>query len=100
MQNCNIPAFVCGLVLFICGIVLLWGGLNLPGTTGHDGSWDLTAMTTGASLMALGFGSLAMMVASREQIAAWRVWITIIPGLLGVFAFMAGFFARAGFFLG
>jgi len=96
----NISLFIFGLVIYAMGVVLLWAGLNLPGITGHDGTWHLTALVAGAGVVAISFAAILLDLAQRGAIKIWVIWINGIVGLFGLLLFAAGLTERINFSFG
>lgn len=89
-----------GLVLLVLGSVTMWAGLNLPGTTGHDGSLSLTLLCLGLGNAALNYGALLMHASADEPVRRWQVWLNTIGGTVGFGLGFAGLIMRTNLSLG
>lgn len=100
MTERNIPLFIFGLVIYAMGVVLLWAGLNLPGTTGHDGTWHLTALVSGAGTGAISFAAILLHLAQGGTIRVWVIWMNGFVALISLLLFTAGLTERINISIG
>jgi cytochrome bd-type quinol oxidase subunit 2 len=85
---------VFGVAVFGLGIVIWWAGLNLPGTTGHSGSYRETLFVVSFGTIVMGVGGL-IINAARDKGTGWEFWLSIVTIFVSMAATGFSFYLRA-----
>lgn len=83
-----------GVAVFLIGILLLWAGLNLPGTTGHSGTFMETLLVVSGGTLAMGTGALIINTATNEGVT-WKFWLSTFTVFFSLFGFCYATYLRA-----
>ena len=89
----NLFLKVLGGFLVFLGIVCWGAGLDMPGTTGHDGSGWLTLMAVSGGTLAASAGALLMKIAGTQMVTrGYKLLAAVI--LVSSLAFALSIFQR------
>lgn len=83
-----------GITVFLLGVLLVWAGLNLPGTTGHPGTYPVTLMCVSGGTMGMGTGSLIIGAAVSGTVT-WKTWLSVLTVLMSLMSLCYATYLRA-----
>lgn len=83
-----------GFTVFLLGVLLVWAGLNLPGTTGHPGTYPVTLMCVSGGVMGIGAGNLIINTAASGNVT-WRTWLSALTVLISLMSLCYATYLRA-----